>query len=173
MLKNYLKIAWRNLFKSKTSSIINISGLAVGMAVAVLISIWIVDEVSFDKYHRNYNRIVQVMQHQTYNGEIGTQTANPAAMGEEIRRLYGNDFKYVLQASWNFNHSLTYNKEIFLKPGSFFEPEVAEMLSLKMISGSRKGLHDMHSILLSKSVASTIFGDKDPMGKTLRIDDKV
>jgi hypothetical protein len=98
MLKNYFKIAWRNLFKSKTSSIINISGLAVGMAVAILISLWIVDELGYDKYHKNYDRIVQVMQNQTYNGEIGTQTANPAVMGEEIRRVYGNDFKYVLQS---------------------------------------------------------------------------
>ena len=122
MLKNYLKIAWRNLFKSKTSSVINISGLAVGMAVAVLISLWIFDEVNFDKYHQNYGRIVQVMQHQNYNGQIGTQTANPAVLGEEIRRLYGNDFKYVLQASWNFNHSLTYGDKILLKAGMFFEP---------------------------------------------------
>src|SRR5687767_9815256 len=150
MLKNYLKIAWRNLFKSKTSSIINISGLAVGMAVAVLISLWIMDEVSFDKYHRNYNRIVQVMQHQTYNGEIGTQTANPAAMGEEIRRLYGNDFKYVLQASWNFNHSLTYGDKILLKAGMYWEPAAPHMLTLKMLSGTRDGLKDIHSILLSK-----------------------
>jgi putative ABC transport system permease protein len=173
MLKNYFKIAWRNIVKSKGYSLINIGGLAAGMAVAILIGLWIYDELSYNKYHKNYDRIAQVLQHQTYNGEIGTQSANPAAMGEEIRRLYGSDFKHVLQSSWNFNHALTYNKEIFLKPGSFFEPEVAEMLSLRMISGSRKGLYDMHSILLSKSVASTIFGNKDPMGKTLRIDDKV
>ncbi len=172
MLKNYLKIAWRNLFKSKTSSVINISGLAVGMAVAVLISLWIVDEVSFDKYHQNYDRIVQVMQHQTYNGQIGTQNANPAAMGPEIRSLYGNDFKYVLQSSWNFNHALTYGDKILLKPGSFIEPAIPHMLTLKMLSGTRDGLKDINSILISQNVATAIFGDEDPMGKMIRVDNR-
>jgi len=65
MIKNYLKIAWRNLVKNKTHSFINIAGLSVGMAVAMLIGLWIWDELSFDKYHQNYDRIVQVMQHQT------------------------------------------------------------------------------------------------------------
>jgi putative ABC transport system permease protein len=172
MLRNYFKTAWRNLVKSKGSSFINISGLSVGMAVAMLIGLWIWDELRFDKYHNNYERIVQVMQHQNYNGEIGTQTSNPAQMAEEIRRLYSNDFKYVLQSSWNFNHALTYGEKIFLKPGSFFEPQVAEMLTLKMLSGSRAGLKEMNSILLSSTVAKAIFGDKDPMGKLIKIDNK-
>jgi cytoskeletal protein RodZ len=62
MLKNYFKIAWRNILKNKTSSFINISGLSVGMAVAILIGLWIWDELSFDKYHQNYNSIAQVME---------------------------------------------------------------------------------------------------------------
>src|SRR6476646_5585954 len=102
MLKNYFKIAWRNLTKNKGYSAINIGGLAIGMAVAMIIGLWIWDELSYDKYHKNYDRIAQVMQHQTFNGEIGTQTANPAVMAPEIRRRFGSDFKYVLQSSWNF-----------------------------------------------------------------------
>ena len=58
------------------------------------------------------------MQHQTWNGEIGTQESNPAALGEEIRNVYGNDFTHVLQASWNYNHTLTHGEKMFLKPGS-------------------------------------------------------
>lgn len=61
------------------------------------------------------------MQLQTIHGETGTQEANPAQMAEEIRSLYGNDFTYVLQASWNYNHTLTYGDAMFLKPGSYFE----------------------------------------------------
>ena len=67
MLKNYLKIAWRNLFRNRTSSLINIGGLAAGMAVALLIGLWIHDEYSFDKYHRNYDHIARVMQFQNSN----------------------------------------------------------------------------------------------------------
>src|SRR5215217_886771 len=158
MFKNYFTIAWRNLVKSKISSVINISGLAVGMAVAILIGLWIYDELQFDKYHSSYDRIAQVMQNQTFNGEVGTQSANPAVMAEEIRRLYGSDFKYVLQSSWNFNHALSYGDKIFLKPGSLFEPQVTDMLSLKMLKGTRNGLKEMNSILLSWSVAQAIFG---------------
>ena len=61
MIKNYFKIAWRNLIKNKASSFINIGGLAVGMAVAMLIGLWIWDELSFDKYHQNYDRVAIAM----------------------------------------------------------------------------------------------------------------
>src|SRR5215510_15958436 len=172
MIKNYFKSAWGNLSKSKGYSAVNIGGLAVGMTVAMLIGLWIYDELSFDKYHKNYDRIAQVMQHNIYNGEIGTQTANPAEMAGEIRRVYGSDFKYVLQSSWNFNHTLTYGDKMFLKPGSFFEPQVAEMLTLKMLKGSRNGLNEIHSILLSKSVAEAYFGNDDPLNKILKLDNK-
>ena len=169
MIKNYFKIAWRNLVRGKSSSFINISGLSVGMAVAILISLWIYDELQFDKYHSNYDRIAQVMQHQTLNGETRTQPSNPAVMAEEIRRLYGNDFKYVLQSSWNFSHILTYGNKVFIKRGSYFEPQVTEMLTLKMLRGSRSGLKEMNSILLSESVAFAIFGKEDPLNKTIRV----
>jgi hypothetical protein len=110
------------------------------MCVAILIGLWIADEVSFDKYHKNYDRIAQVMQHRNFNGEISTGNATPAVMAEEIRRVYGSNFKYVLQSSWNFAHTLTYGDKILSKQGSFFEPQVAEMLSLKMLYGSRERL---------------------------------
>ena len=173
MLKNYFKIAWRNLYKNKVYSFINIGGLAVGMGVAILIALWIHDELSFDKYHTNYDRIAQVMQHQTYNGEIGTQEANPAQMAEEIRNVYGNDFKYVLQASWNNNYTLTIGDKMFNVSGSYFEPQVAEMLTLEMIHGTRHGLKDMNTILISESVARMYFDSVDPVGKVFRMNNRV
>src|SRR5690349_17754117 len=132
MFTNYLKTAWRNLFKNKISSIINISVLAVGMAVTILIALWIYDEVSFDTYHKNYDRIVQVMQHQLFNGKYETQESNPYVLSEELRRLYGNRFKYVVQGSSNYDHGIAYGDKIFLKAGSFFEPDIVAMLTLKM-----------------------------------------
>jgi putative ABC transport system permease protein len=173
MLLNYIKIAWRNLSKSKGYSLINIGGLAIGMAVAVLIGLWIWDELSFDKYHANYDRITRVMQHQSFNGEIGSQFSNPAVLGQEIRSKYPNDFKYVLQSSWNFQHTLAYGQKKLLKTGSFFEPGVTEMLTLKMLKGTRGGLKEPYSILLSESVARAYFGDAEPMDKTLKLDNKV
>jgi hypothetical protein len=112
------------------------------------------------------------MQHQSFNGVFETQPAVPALMGDEIRRVYGSDFKYVTQASWNSDHALKYGDKTFLKEGNFFEPQVTEMLGLKMLKGSKDGLKEMYSILLSRSVADAYFGNEDPIGKIMRVDNK-
>ena len=173
MFKNFFKIAWRNLVKSKGYSAINIGGLAVGMAVAILIGLWVYDELSYDKYHGNYDRLAQVMQHASFNGETGTQTANPALMGPEIRAKYGSDFKYVVQASWQGGHLLSRGKRNFTKKGIFFEADAPDMLTLKMLKGTRKGLKDPYSIMLSASTAQAIFGNEDPMNKAIKLDRKL
>ena|ERR1700743_1382094 len=92
MLKNYFKTAWRVISKNKLHSFVNIAGLATGMAVAILIGLWIFDELSFDKY---YDRIAQVMQNQTNNGEVQTIPNEPFPLGAELTKSYGSDFKYV------------------------------------------------------------------------------
>lgn len=173
MIKNYLKLAWRNILKNKSSSVINIGGLSVGMAVAILISLWIYNEFSFNKYHQNYDRIAQVMQHQAYNDVVETQVTNPAVMAETIRNEFGSNFKYVIQANWIGRFTLSYGDKIISKEGNYFEPEVTEMLSLKMIRGTRDGLKEMNSIILSQSVAEAIFGTKDPIGEILKVDNRL
>src|SRR6476646_8627953 len=106
MLKNYFKIAWRNLTKNKGYSAINIAGLSVGMAVAMLIGLWIWDELSFDKYHQNYNRIAQVMQQRTNNGTVNTGVAVPLTLDAALRKNYGSDFKHIVLESWTGYHIL-------------------------------------------------------------------
>ena len=170
MFKNYFKIAWRNLIKSKGYSAINIGGLAVGMAVAMLIGLWVYDELSFDKYHKNYDRIAQVMQHANFNGKIETQTANPGLMGPELRAKYGSNFKYVVQSSWTGGHLLSIGDKNINKTGIYFEPDAPEMLTLEMLKGTRSGLKDPYSIMLSASAAESIFGKEDPINKTIKFD---
>ena len=84
MLKNYFTVAWRNLLKSKAYSAINIIGLATGMAVAILIALWIWDELSFNHYHTNHEQLAQVMTTQTFNGETGTGQAVALPLGQEL-----------------------------------------------------------------------------------------
>ncbi len=170
MFKNYFKTAWRNLIKNKGYSAINIGGLAVGMAVAMLIGLWVYDELSFDKYHTNYDRIAQVMQTANFNGKLESQTANPALMGPAIQAKYGSDFKHVLQASWTDGHLVSYNNKLFNNVGIYIEPGALDMLSLHMVKGTRQALNDPYSIVLSASAAKAIFGDADPMGKMLKYD---
>ncbi|WP_254560739.1 ABC transporter permease [Dyadobacter diqingensis] len=172
MIHNYFKIAFRNLAKNKGYGFINITGLAMGMAVAMLIGLWIYDEISYDSYHKNHGRIAQIMQHQTYNGQIGTQTAVPYPIGEELRRNYGSDFKHVIMSSWSNRHVLAYGDKKFAKNGPYMEPDAPEMLTLKMIKGSASGLKDPYSVLLSESVAKAFFGEADPIDQIMKIDNK-
>jgi putative ABC transport system permease protein len=170
MIKNYLKIAWRNLVHNRVSSLINIGGLAVGMAVAVLIGLWIWDELSFDKYHKNYDNIARVMQNQTANGEVNSLKAMPIPVAYELRHLYGNDFKYVVLSSWTNPHLLSFKDKNISMPGNFMEADAPEMLTLKMIKGTGNALTDPSSILLSESVSKAIFGNIDPINKILKLD---
>jgi len=173
MIKNYLKIAWRSLAASKISSFINIGGLAVGMAVAMLIGLWIYDELSFDKYHKNYDHIAQVMQQQTFNGKIVTQEAIPFPLGDELRNHYGGNFKYLAMASWEGDHILSIDDKKISENGFFMEPQGPKMLGLKMLKGNIDGLKEMNSILLSSSAAKAFFGDADPVNKLFKLDNKL
>ncbi len=169
MLKNYLTIAWRNLVKNKAQSFINITGLSVGMAVAMLIGLWIYDELSFNKYHQNYDRIGQVMIH---NGD-GTYKALPIPLSEELRTSFGHDFKYVVLSTDEESHIISGGNKRFMQPGRYMQPEAPEMLTFKMVNGSRNGLENPNSILLKQSLANTLFGNADPINRVLTIDNKV
>jgi putative ABC transport system permease protein len=170
MLKNYIKTAFRNLVHSKTHSLINIIGLSVGMATAMLIGLWIWSELSFDKYHKNYERIARLMQHQTVNGEINTLKAMPIPAALELRQSFGSEFKYIILSSWTNFHVLSFKDKHMSMKGNFMEPDAPDMLSLEMKYGSKGGLKDPSSILLSASSSKAIFGDANPIDKILKLD---
>src|SRR5688572_2246133 len=173
MYRSYLKIGWRNLLKNKSYSTINIGGLAVGMAVAMLIGMWVFDELSFDKYHRNYDRIGRIIRTGTMNGVTGTTTYLPFALGEELTTKYGGNFKHVIM-SWPVrDHILSFNDKVDSYAGGFVEPGAPEMFTFKMLKGTLQGLKDPHSILLSASLSKILFGDEDPIGKHMRIDNRM
>jgi putative ABC transport system permease protein len=171
MLKNYFKIAWRNLLKNKISSFINIGGLAVGIAVTMLIGLWIWDELSFDSNFQNHQQIAQVIQNVTNNGEVQTWRQTPYPLAEELRKGFA-DFKYVVMSAGVGDHILTQGDKKLTKSGTFFEPQAPEMLSLKMLRGNRQALNDPSSIIISESTAKAFFGDSDPMSKILKIDNQ-
>ena len=172
MLYSYIKTAWRNIKSNKVYSFINITGLAVGMAVAVIIGLWVWDELSFNKDFDHYKRIAVVMQNQTFNGEITSQTAVPFLMADELRKKYGSDFKYVTMSSWTFRHLISSGEKKIYSSGNFFEPQITEMLSLKMREGTRDALQDRHSAIVSVSTAKALFGKDDAINQHIRIDNK-
>ncbi len=172
MFKNYFKVAWRNLFKNKVSFFINIGGLAIGMGVAMMIGLWIYDELSYNAWHKNYDRIVRVESHANYSGEIYTINSHPMPLGTELRSSYGQDFKCVVISTQTERHVLSANEKIFTQAGAYMQPEAPDMLTLNMIKGSRNGLKELHSILLSESLAKKLFADADPVNKIVRIDNQ-
>src|SRR6201996_3307778 len=173
MIKNYLKIAWRNLLKNKASSFINIGGLAVGMAVAIQIALWIWDELSFDRNFKNYDRITTVMQNNTMNGEIGTGNSVPWPMGDALRKEFGSDFKNITMATYNGGHILSYGDKKLDINGTYFEPSALDMLSFKILKGNKNSLDDPSSIMLSESTAKSYFGNTDPIDKVMKVDNNL
>jgi len=173
MIKSYLKIGWRNLLRNKGYSIINIGGLALGMSVAILIGLWVHDELSFNKHQENYNSVAAVLQNNVVDGTIDTGSSQSYQLGSELRNTYGNLFKYVVMSTFPDSYILAHQEKTFSAVGTFMEADGPELLSLQMLYGTRTDLKDPLSILLSASVSNTFFGADNPIGKVLKLDNDV
>ncbi|MGB3590725.1 MAG: ABC transporter permease [Nonlabens sp.] len=167
MIKNYFKIAFRNLLKNKAYSAINIGGLALGMAVTILISLWIADELSFNKQFKNSQRIAQVYQNMTFNGTTHTSNSIPRPLEFALRNQYNHLFENVVMTSW---HSASYlkngDRNLSIR-GNFMQAGVIDMLELNITAGNTKGWNDPNNITLSHSAVDRLFGTEDPIGKTI------
>jgi len=171
MLKNYLKTAWRSLLKNKLSAGINIGGLAVGMAVAMLIACWIYNEWSFDRQFKNYTRIAQVWE--TWPGNQGAQRVLPLPVSDELRAKFGNNFKRIVLSSRPQQCILTLGNKKMIRAGNFMEPAGLDMFTIPMLKGSHAGLNEPNSILLSSSLAKAFFADANPVGQILQMNDSL
>jgi putative ABC transport system permease protein len=173
MIRNYFKTIWRDLTNHKVSGLVNITGLAAGMAVALLIGLWIWDELSFDRYHEHYSQLAQVMDNQTVNGEISTGGAIEIPLAAELRNRYADQFKRVALVFPNFIHTVAAGDKRISASGIWAEADLPEMLTLKMINGKRDVLKDPSSVLISQSLATALFGSADPGSAVLRLDNMV
>ena len=168
MLKNYLKIAWRNLIKNKAYSMINIGGLSLGMGVALIIGLWMKDELSHNDYFTDKDRIAQVFQSQTFNGETGTGPSIPRPLEKALRDGYEDNFEYLIMSSWTNDLYLKYGETNISRPGNYMQREAPELLDLQIIKGEKDGLREINSIMLSASTAQALFGKEDPIGKIVK-----
>ena len=171
MFKNYFKTAWRNLKKNKVYSFINIGGLAIGMSVAMVIGLWVWDELSFDKSHKNYDRIAQVWQFVKFGAEKSSYNSLPIPLAAELRDKYA-DFDAVSVATYNRTTILTIGDKKLSRTGMFVEPDFPKMMTVEMIGGSIDQLRDIHSVLISQSLATAILGAEDPLNKIIRLNNK-
>jgi len=169
MFKNHLIIAWRNIKRNKAYSALNVLGLAVGMAVFILIMLFVRTETSYDRYHANARNIYRVVQEQPGNVYLGSNvfavTAGPMAAAMV------QDFPEVLSATriddWS-DVLVTVGEKSFLeKQIHWTDPQTFEIFSFPLVRGDRaSALKDPYSVLLSERAARRLFGDADPVGKT-------
>jgi len=171
MFRNYLKTAWRSLFKNRLSSFINVGGLSIGMAVSMLIACWIYNEYAFDRQFGNFNRIAQVWE--MYPGKHGAQPNLPEPVAAELRAKFGSNFKQVFSSSRLEEHVFAIGDKKLIKSGSYIQPVGLDVLTLPMLQGSHSGLNDPHSILLSAALAEALFSGANPVGMVLNMDDTV
>jgi putative ABC transport system permease protein len=169
VFKNYFKTAWRSLLKDKMHSLINIIGLSTGMAVAILIGLWMYDELAFDKNFDNNNRIAQVIQNVSNNGEVQTWWSVPSPLAEELRTNYGDNFKHIVMSVSGY-HIVTIGDKKLTDRGGFFEREMPDMFTLNMLKGKRDALYDPTAVIISTSAAKAYFGNDDPINKTIKAD---
>ncbi len=169
MLKSYFLVAWRSLAKNKVSSFINIFGLSVGMAVAIFNGLWVRDEYSYNKYYQHYDRIGQVMTRYTHDGESSINSTMSYSLALELKNHYADNFEHYVISSGTKQGILSTPEKQIPGTGEYMEPDAPKMLTLKMIHGTRAGLKDPHSILLSASLSRSIFGDSDPVNRMIKI----
>jgi len=144
------------------------------MGLAMLIGLWIRDELSFNKYHQNYKSIARVMVNQTFGDKISTDVAIPLPLKDELKNNYASDFENTALASWEWDHSFTINKTKISKPGMYVEPEFLKIFSVDMIQGSyNDALNEPSSIVLSESAAKSLFGNENPVNRTILFDNNI
>ncbi|MHA4807126.1 ABC transporter permease [Flavitalea flava] len=172
MFRNYFKISWRNLFKTKALSFINIFGLATGMAFAFLIGLWIQQETSFDNFHQHEDRLAMVMKNTIFNNQRNTQESSPLPLHDELKNNYP-EVKNASRLSWNSSHSLMTTTNKFSRAGRYVDPDFLEMFTFPLVKGNTAtALKDPNSIVLTESLANVLFGTADPIGKTVRLDNQ-
>ena len=170
MYKNYFKTALRNLWKNRGYSAINIMGLAVGMAVTLLIGLWVQRQLSFDDFHENKDNIAILMKKTFFNNTKGTQSGIMLPLYDELKTNYP-EVKHITRLDWGSTHGLIVGDKKIMKYGHFADSDFLRMFSFKLEKGTvDKALKDPYSIVLTASLATALFGEDDPIGKMITVD---
>jgi putative ABC transport system permease protein len=172
MIRNFFKVAYRNLLRNKGFSAINITGLAVGMASAILILLWIQDELSYDEFHKNKDRIYEVWNKVPFEGQLRCWNSVPAPLARAVEKDLPEVERAVrVKSDEEFLFSVGDKK--IIKSGNIVDTGFLQMFSFPMLKGNPfTALNDMHSVVLTEKTAKSLFGNEDAMGKVIKINNK-
>ncbi|RZL42038.1 MAG: ABC transporter permease, partial [Pedobacter sp.] len=172
MFKLNLKIALRNLWKNKGFSLINIGGLAIGLASCMILLVYVAYEWSYDKQFTNHDKTYVVYQNAPASGKIYSWAWTPNVMAEEIREKIPGA-KYASKSSYPSSKLITVDDKKVNGKGVFTEPSFLKILDYKFIKGNpAQVLKGVNTIILTQSFAKKLFGDVDPINKTVKLDNK-
>jgi putative ABC transport system permease protein len=171
MLKNYILTAVRSLLRNKGFSTINILGLSIGLASFILISLYVYHELSFDRYHAKADRIFRIVENLRTENEMLFQSTSSPPMGPALLKDFHEVENYVRFQQWNL--LVTKDQNAFYEPDSFIaDSTVFDVFSFPLVKGNPKtALTDPYSVVLTESMAKKYFGDADPVGQLLKMDD--
>ncbi len=169
MLKNYLNIAIRNLWRTKGFSFINITGLAVGMASAILIFLWIYNELSYDQFHKNKDYLYQAWNRGVFDSKLRCWNSTPKILGPTLKEEYPEVAETARGLSRWFVTVAGENK--MSTKALITDPSFLSMFTFPFVKGDAKtALNDVHSIILTEKMATKMFGGDEAMNREIRID---
>ena len=166
MIKNYVKIAWRNIKKHKGFSLINGGGLTLGIASCLLLLLYVSYHLSYDHQFKNLDNIYVVENNQPGDGKIYTFTATPGILAPVVKNEVPGVVQSVRAESYQAGGLLTYNNRSFKKQGLYADPGFFSIFSYNFVKGNpASALTQPNSVVITRDLAKTLFGDDDPMGK--------
>jgi len=171
MLRNYFKVALRNILRHKGFSIINMFGLAVGMAVCILILLWVWDETGYDKFHENIDELYRVVEHQNYtSGSMFPVAVTPDMIGPALKDDYPEVLEFTRLRVFQ-NVLVEYQDKAIFEDGiCLADPSLLDMFNFPLLEGNKETvLPGIESIVLSERMAKKYFRNEDPLGKTIAL----
>ncbi|SDC65692.1 ABC-type antimicrobial peptide transport system, permease component [Algoriphagus faecimaris] len=169
MWRNYLKIAWRNITRSRGYAFINIVGLAVGMAASILILIWVQFETSVDRFHEHSDRIYAIWRNSTMQGEINTWDYTPAPYAPTMKEQFPEVEEVARISEWD-KQLLTHDENNFYEQVTFTDPGFFRIFSFKAVEGDPvAALSEPGNIVLTVSVAKKLFGNSPAIGRSVTL----
>ena len=172
MVKNFFKVAWRNLLRNKAFSLINISGLSIGMAAAILIMLWIQSEVNYDQFHEKKSRIYEAWNKATFSGKLQCWATTPKIMARTLEKDIP-EVERAVRVHWPRKFLCSVGDKRIMINGNMVDTGFLQMFSFPLVKGDvNNALNKDYGILLTQSGAKKIFGDEEAMGKTIKIDNK-
>ncbi len=170
MFKNFFKIAFRNLWRNKGFSAINIFGLVIGMASAILILLWIQNELSYDLFHKNKDTLYEAWDRETFDADLHCWNTTPKILGPTLKKDYP-EIENTTRVNWGNNFLFTIGDKHLTAEGTCVDPAFLTMFSFPLVKGDVKtALGDVYSITITQSFAKRLFGNEDPVGKIVKLD---